>query len=499
MTARVVHLVQRLSAGGAGRALLNLAGTGVCGEHRVVSLDTAAVGMSALARHSGLEVIEAPGAARLQAELEAADVVHVHFWNTPELYEVLTGELPDTRLLVWVHVGGAHPPHVLSHKLISLSDMTVCASPYTMALPCVRDGDARMIPPAAGWGRLDGIETKPNATFNVGYIGTVDFIKMHPRYVELSARVDVPAPRFIVCGGGGAYSALRRQAEALGAADRFDLRGHVSDVASVIAELDVFGYPLCEDNYSAAELVLQEVMYAGIPAVVMPYGGAQCCVAHGHTGLVARDEDDYVHAIECLYAHPEERRRLGHAAREHAIRSWSPGPLEAQWKEAYEELLAQPKRVRSWERDSELDALATRAPGAALFVDSLGEQGTEFRTSLVGAGLDEVLAAEAALAASTPGTASAGGGGILHYRRRYPDDSQLRLWSGLVLLRQGHPAVAAAEFVAAIELGFEHWRASLYLAQAGEALGQRQLIAEAMSRVPRRERGRQLEATCRPR
>src|SRR5256714_15389959 len=92
-----------------------------------------------------------------------------------------------------------------------------------------------------------------------------DFSKMHPRYVAMSADVDVPGVRFVVCGAGAGFPALARQAEQLGVGDRFELRGWVDDIRPVIARLDVFGYPLCEDNYSASDLVLQEVMYAGVP------------------------------------------------------------------------------------------------------------------------------------------------------------------------------------------------------------------------------------------
>jgi hypothetical protein len=65
--------------------------------------------------------------------------------------------------------------------------------------------------------------------------------------------------------------------------------------------------------------------------------------------------------------------------------------------------------------------------------------------------------------------ANSGGGGILHYRRSYPNDPMLRLWSGLVLLGQGRPALAASEFKAAAKLGCHDSRASLYLSGAARA------------------------------
>jgi hypothetical protein len=107
-----------------------------------------------------------------------------------------------------------------------------------------------------------------------------------------------------------------------------------------------------------------------------------------------------------------------------------------------------------------------------------------FERSLTAIQPEELLDAERAISASSPALSSASTGGILHYRRRHPEDAYLRLWSGLVLLEQGRPALAAGEFSRAIELGLDHWRASLYLARAARALGQPALADEALRRVP---------------
>ena len=55
--------------------------------------------------------------------LDAADVVLVHFWNTPELYEFLRGELPPVRLAAWAHVAGNSPPQIVTRELVELVDV----------------------------------------------------------------------------------------------------------------------------------------------------------------------------------------------------------------------------------------------------------------------------------------------------------------------------------------------------------------------------------------
>ncbi|MBW4576821.1 MAG: glycosyltransferase [Aphanothece sp. CMT-3BRIN-NPC111] len=179
-----------------------------------------------------------------------------------------------------------------------------------------------MVYDAADLARVSCVRSKAPNTFNVGYIGTVHFLKMHPNYVAMSAMIDIPDVQFIVCGREDNYDLLKQQAQKLGVTETFDFRGYVEDIKSVIETLDVFGYPLCEGNYSTAELVLQEVTYAGVPPVIFPYGSAQRTVMHNHTGLIVNTELEYKEAIEYLYRHPEEQARLGCNAKEYAQRTF---------------------------------------------------------------------------------------------------------------------------------------------------------------------------------
>jgi hypothetical protein len=79
--------------------------------------------------------------------------------------------------------------------------------------------------------------------------------------------------------------------------------------------------------------------------------------------------------------------------------------------------------------------------------------------------------------------ASANGGGVLHYRRAFPQDAYLRLWAGLVLNWQGRPALAVAEFTQAARLGLDHWRVAWYRALAAEACGALELAEAATAAV----------------
>ena len=144
----------------------------------------------------------------------------------------------------------------------------------------------------ADFERVSNIHHASHAGFNVGYIGDIDLEGTHPDFIRMSASIDIPmsdssyAERIYRIR----YSNRHR---ALGAADRFDFKGDVTDIASVLGILDVFGYPLRQDTPKSAVLSLQEVMYAGIAIVAFPFGGIQHFICHNDTGLLVQSNEDY--------------------------------------------------------------------------------------------------------------------------------------------------------------------------------------------------------------
>jgi glycosyltransferase involved in cell wall biosynthesis len=454
----ILHVIERLTLGGASRALIAAAAhstrtTGTC--HRLISLRPAHPVPAQRARDAGLESADPD---RIADEIELADVVHVHFWNTPELYEALRGPLPPARIALTSHVGGATSPHILTDELVALADLILVTSPHSLqdANAALRE-KAVVAPSVADFDRLKQVTPVPHPGFTVGYVGTVDFAKMEPRFVAMHAALDLPDLKVIVCGDGGARRTLEQQAESPGASGRFEFLGHVEDIASVLGALDVFGYPLCEGNYATAELVLHEAMYAGLPCVVFDRGGPAHVVRDGETGFVVANETDYADRIAFLHDHPEERRRMSEAAAAYARAHFGADNLAPLIDAAYDQLMATKKRERG----------AGPAVGAEALIRSLGEAAAPFEASLAGG--PPAGAADESIAGASPALASADAGGVLHYRRFYPDDPALRFWAGLILLAQARPALAAAEFRAAQKLGFDADRCVHSLSRAVEA------------------------------
>jgi hypothetical protein len=247
----------------------------------------------------------------------------------------------------------------------------------------------------------------------------------------------------------------------------------------VLATLDVFGYPLCRDNYSTAELVLQEAMLAGVPPVVLPYGGAARSVIHDVTGIVAQNESEYVRAVEHLHAHPEERARLGRNAQVYAREEFAPAKTAGELVAACEQLMTRPKREHRF--------FVTNRPssGAEWFITALGDQAEIFRTSLESADTDTILAAESQIAQASPVLRGALTGGIRHYRKAFPDDPHLRLWTALTMEQEGILIAAVGEYGMAQRLGLDHWRVDWYASRAAEKAGLHTIARERRAAVVR--------------
>jgi glycosyltransferase involved in cell wall biosynthesis len=472
----VRHIIPQLSPGGAARAMVGLAKYSARGggyRHEVISLGRADRRALALAAAAGIPVISVAEPARAAAIAADADILQLHFWNAPELHALLAGGFSAVRVIAWCHVNGAAPPHLIPSRLFEVADVVVAAAADTLELALFRAAGAErvaLIGGGADFERIAQVPRHPHAAFTVGHVGTLDFAKLHPEFIAMSAAV--PGARFVVCGEGAAVPELRRQAEAAGAADRFEFRGYVEDLAAVLGEFDAFGYPLCEGNSTTTELVLQEAMHAGVVPVVLPFGGAAGLVVDGESGLVAPSVADYTAALRRLKSDPDERARLGRNAADRARTLYGADNCARQFDALYARLMGKPKRPRPAARAG---ALSARFPGAQLLVQSLADAADDFRQS--GEGDDETTLFEADRRVAASGIGI--GNTVLQYRSCFPGDGLLALWSGLVLWRRGRPALALAEFSRAVRSDCPHWRAAYYLACLARELGSLEIVAQA--------------------
>lgn len=144
----------------------------------------------------------------------------------------------------------------------------------------------------------------------------------------LLAMNDLPADTTLVLAGEGSLDdQLRRQAEAVGIADRVRFLGNVDDVAGVLAAADVFVSSSIREGMPMAVL---EAMARGLPVVATDVGDVRATVAGGGTIVDAADPDALAAAIGAM-REPAVASRHGREALRLAGDVHGSGPWFARW------------------------------------------------------------------------------------------------------------------------------------------------------------------------
>jgi glycosyltransferase involved in cell wall biosynthesis len=279
---------------------------------------------------------------------------------------------------MWSHVSGFYPPNVFTDALLKYPDIFVFTTPMSEnTLEAKRaSGDLRVIWSTAGTDHVKDVRPKPHKGFIVGYIGTVDYCKMHPDFLKMSMSVKVPGVHFIVCGGPNDEQ-MREEAERLGVGDKFTFTGPVDDIAPYLSEFDVFGYPLNPMHYGTCDQSLAEAMAAGVPPVTLGNPMERYMVdAHGYVV----EEENYAAAIELLHLNPFLRRDLSGYLREAAAQRFSLDAMIEQWQHVFEDLMKKPKSERKWSGRVSGEGVSP----SEVFIESLGDHVDDFRANLKG-------------------------------------------------------------------------------------------------------------------
>ncbi len=139
-------------------------------------------------------------------------------------------------------------------------------------------------------------------------------------------------------GHGTLRRAMEERVAALDLASHFRFLGFRPDAPRLIPAFDVITVPSHIEPLGNATL---EAMAAGRPVVGSRVGGIPEMVVEGETGVLVppQDPDALAAALEPLIASPEQRQRLGRAARERAERAFSLGVHAARLQAVYDSLL----------------------------------------------------------------------------------------------------------------------------------------------------------------
>jgi glycosyltransferase involved in cell wall biosynthesis len=161
----------------------------------------------------------------------------------------------------------------------------------------------------------------------------------------------VPDARMFVvgdelAGDGGYRRALQDRAADLGVTGNVRFTGHRSDIAGVLAGLDVVVSPSIEESasYAMVEALLMEKA-----VVASDVGGLPDTVRHGETGLLVPPANPLAlaEAVTELLADPSRRHELGRRGRDRCLRQFDIDATVAGVQAVYRQALHDLPRARS--------------------------------------------------------------------------------------------------------------------------------------------------------
>lgn len=153
------------------------------------------------------------------------------------------------------------------------------------------------------------------------FIGHLDSGKRPEWFLDVVAEVSRRGwfVEATMIGDGPLSEMLRERADEIGV----EMLGRRTDVAQILAKSDVLLFPGAPQGEGLPG-VLIEAGLCGVPVVTTRVPGAAQVIEHGVTGyVVGHDTRELTDAVELLVGDSELRKRMGAAAREKCIRSFS--------------------------------------------------------------------------------------------------------------------------------------------------------------------------------
>jgi glycosyltransferase involved in cell wall biosynthesis len=332
-----------------------------------------------------------------------ADIVQIEFWNHPKLFECLARtDFPVMRAVFWSHISGLFRP-VIQPGFPQEADRFAFTSPASLdivsvqALPRERreklavigsafgfeeappsvlpdispsrgeigkprglpehlrlvvgagvgQEEAASVPPAISPlegempGRAEG--GIPGHDAPICYLGTVDFVKMHPGFFDVIDALSGNETAAI-WGGFEPNGDVAARASAMRHPDRIRLMGQTPDPRTALSQSRIFFYPLQPDHYGTAENALVEAMSLGLVPVVLANPAECAIVQQGQTGFIASSIAECTEILEMLLADSDRVAEVGAKAREVAATAFTANRSARQFVDLWSGLMKEPKR-----------------------------------------------------------------------------------------------------------------------------------------------------------
>lgn len=352
---KILHLTAHVG-GGVGKALsglvaeANISGSDV--QHIIICLEAPEKYqfVDQINKYGG-EVIVCPSRERMEILVRDADIVQLEWWNHPATIKAIykLSNIP-MRLITWSHVSGLYhptiPPKLIleSHRFLFTSQCSL-ENKNLARLAEVLGDRVGIVSSSGGFIGLPEVsKDEVHRPISVGYFGSLNFAKLHPRYVDYISAVKMDSFRVKLIGDLTNKEVLNQQCEDVGKAGMFIFRGYTTDIAYELDAINVNAYLLNPEHYGTTENALLEAMAMGVVPIVLENPCECNIVKHGSTGLIVQSLNEFADAIRWLSENPYERIKLGMQASKSIRELFSAKRMETKLNKHYQAILYKEKR-----------------------------------------------------------------------------------------------------------------------------------------------------------
>ena len=253
---------------------------------------------------------------KLKDYVKQSDIILIHWWNHPMLMEILANlDLPKNRLLIWSHITGSIAPNCITKRIIQFSDFFILSTPMFKSSRIYKNLNNNLKKKISTIWSTGGIERvkvhkkKKSKIKVIGYIGNLDFSKLHPNFVKMCASLKNKNVIFKVIGKKTG-SLLNHQINKYQMNNRIIMEGYVSESKKwrLLSSFDIFGYPLARHHYGSCDQTIQEAMVAKVPVVALNNSMEKYMIKDTKTGLIANSESHYIKLIRKLINMNENKK-----------------------------------------------------------------------------------------------------------------------------------------------------------------------------------------------
>ena len=373
-------------------------------------------------------------------QVKLADIVLIHYWNYPLMIDFLYSfEFPKCRLIFWSHVSGLNLPYVISDNVIELSDKFIFTSPISYRaddIHLLEDCHRNKLDVIMSTGGVDNyynVTKKDHSTFNILYVGTLDFAKLKIDFVKICYEIlkvkTTKKIKFIICGSGSSEKEIKQQVKNFGIEDYFEFTGLVDNINPYLAVADLFLYPLEPSHFGTGEQSICHAMSVGVIPIVFNNPCEAHIVKNGISGFIVDTVGGCVAVVHAIIENKIDTNTISQNAIKSSMELYSLDDMILKWNKVFDETLQLPKTTKK---------LTTKFrsrfnKGFELFIESLGNQGRLFNSYIIKKqDFKNSKFLLKKLLNSNPQWKSKSKGSLNQYLEFYPDDEYLLEWNSMI-------------------------------------------------------------------